>query len=156
MTRKQVTPWLIVPSQASTWTGVELVEADPRIVPTLLAAMEPRKTRSSWLSDADFEVGYDALCKQGVALLMGAREDIIREIRGVRGTEPFTTDTSLESYPVGDYPGAQLADLLRQQEVDGESTAQILVSIRQLIQEQGTDSEELLELLGQIALLLGV
>lgn len=153
MTRTQVTPWYIVPSPASTWTGVELVEADPAIVPTLLAAMEPRKTRSSWVSDADFATGYDALCKQGAALLMGAIEKLQMEVRAARGVDDL--DDSIfdpEADPFFLSLGT-VQDVRRELETANAK----LEAIRLLLEQMGGSEQldELVGLVGQAVVLLG-
>lgn len=85
---------------------------------------------------------------------MGAKEDIIREIRDARGSIPEGADTTLIAYPVGTYPGIQLADVVGSLNTNGESAAFILAQIRSILQSQQESSGNQLEALGLIASLL--
>lgn len=153
----RITPWHRRPSSAAPYVGELLVCADVSCVPLILADLEARKTRALWVSDEDFATGYDALCKQEVALLMDAREDIIREIRGVRGSwENLPTD--LESYPVGAFPGVQLQGIEQAliSNSSGDSAAKLLEDIKGLLASQATADTDQVQLLAQIAALLAV
>lgn len=156
MSRRQVTPWLRTPYPATSWDGVELVEVAPAYVPMLLQDLEPRKAKSLWTSPEQWAIGYDAVCKQQEALLMGAREDIIREIRDTRGSIPEGAPTDLETYPVGTYPGIQIADVVGSLNTNGRSAASILASVESILQAQGEGEGGQLEALLQIVALLSV
>lgn len=57
-----------------------LVAVDTHYIPGMLADLEGRKTRKRWLTDEDWELGYQALCQQGVDLLMPATSAIVESI----------------------------------------------------------------------------
>lgn len=156
MSRRQITPWLRTPFPATSWEGAELVEVDPAYVPMLLQDLEPRKVKSLWTSPEQWAIGYDAVCKQQEALLMGAREDIIREIRSARGSIPPGEPTDLETYPVGSYPGVALADIVGSLNTNGRSAALILSSIETILQTQAEGEGGQLDALLQIVALLSV
>lgn len=136
-------------------TECELVELDAQLVPMLLSAIAGRLGPSHWESEAAYHVGYDRLSRQGAAILMGCKEDIITEIRAARDAEAGHADYATTVNPVGMFPGASLASLVSQQNHAGLTTAQILTEIRDLLAASGEGSAEQLELLGQMVVLLG-
>jgi hypothetical protein len=137
-------------------TDCELVELDTQLVPMLLSAIAGRIGPSHWESEAAYHVGYDRLSRQGAALMLGCKEDIIVEIRAARDAEAGHADYSTTVNPVGMFPGASLASLVNQQNSQGLTTAELLVQIRDNIAASGQASEDQLELLGQLVLLMGV
>lgn len=86
---------------------------------------------------------------------MGCKDDIITEVRALRDSEAGHAPYDTTTHPVGMWPGVSLASLERQQSHSGLTTAQLLTEIRDLLAASGEGSEEQLELLGQIVLLLG-
>ena len=140
----------------------ELCEVATRYVPLVIAAIEGRKARSFWLTPGDHMAAYNHLCAQQAALLMGAKEDIIQEIRDTRGPLNGTDPTDLVSFPVGTFPGFDLASIAIQLNTEGQNVAQLqaaagvkLEEIRVLLEAQaeseGGQLEALLNIVGLLA-----
>lgn len=127
-----------------------------RYVPFVIEALEARKSPAVFETQEDYAIAYNAICAIQWGLLMDAKEDIIQEIRGIRGPGPFDTTT----YPVGTFPGTSLNDI--QDRLGGPFAnidAQLSV-IRGLLEEirdnGGVASEGQLDALLQIVALLSV
>jgi hypothetical protein len=140
-----------------------LVCVPSRYIPQVISAIEGRKPRSFWASDDDYQRGYQALTRFQEALLMDATEQIIVEIRGVRGPVPPATAFDLATYPVGSFPGFTLGTLNQALRTDTATVAQLastssatLEAIRVLLETQATTQGDELGALLQIAALLGV
>lgn len=133
----------------------ELVELDTQLVPAVLSAIAGRLGPSHWESATAWHEGYSRLSWQGVQLLMGCKEDLIIEIRGIRDGTPGHAPYDLSTYPPGMYPGSSLAELGNLLYAAPNSAAELLTEIRDLLAASGEGSAEQLELLGQIVLLLG-
>lgn len=91
----------------------DIAEYNIRIVPTAISALETRKGRTFWLSDAEHIEAVQELSLLQMGLLMGAKRDIIREIRSARGDyygSVQTTDPDIVG--IGLYAGASLNDVL--------------------------------------------
>lgn len=131
-----------------------LVSYPAEYVPVSLAVLEMRKNRALWLSDSDFSNGLQGINHAQWGLLMDARADIIEEIRHARGSIPAGAALDLETYPVGTFPGIQLADIVGSLNTNGESAAFILAEIRTILQAQGTGEQGQLDALLQIVALL--
>lgn len=152
----RVTPWLRPIYPATTYSESVLVGVDARYVPLVIEDLEARKSLALWESDADFAVGYDAICKLEVSLLMDVKEDIIREVRDLRGSYT-TNDTTLAAWPVGTYPGLQLKDLNNSlYNTDGKGVGVLLGEIRDVLLSQGAGEQSELDALLQIVALLSV
>lgn len=136
-------------------TECELVELDAQLVPALLSALAGRAGRSHWEDEAAYLEGYERLSRQGAALLMGCKEDIIIELRSLRDATPSHAPYDLETHPVGLYPGASMAELVNLLYLAPSSTAELLTEIRDLLAASGQGSADQLELLGQMVVLLG-
>lgn len=143
----------------NTTTG-DMAEYDIRIVPLVVGSLETRKARSFFASEADWQRGTLSINRLQESILMGAKEDLIREIRGARGNKFSTVyDTTLAAYPVGSYPGASLNDVLVaiKETPESDSVNEQLTLVVNLLTEirdgGGTaeDFEGILTLLGQIA-----
>lgn len=141
----------------------EVVNVPVRYVPMVLSALETRKARSFWASDDDWYRGLAALATLQRNLLMPCGEDIIREIREARGPLNPGTGSTLEEYPVGDYPGFTLGDVARRLSTGGISVAELqetanarLTEIRDILQAQAAGEGSQLDALLQIVALLSV
>lgn len=141
----------------------EIVNYDMRYVPHTIRALEAQKARSFWVSREDWIRGFQRLTLAQERLLMPCSEDIIREVRALRGS--YTTDdTTLETWPIGTYPGLSLEDLNNAlYGNNGESTGialervnTTLDAIRAVLETQGSTDEDSLAALLQIVALLGV
>lgn len=141
----------------------EIINFDMRYVPHALRALEAQKTRSFWVDRESWIRGFQRLTLAQERLLMPCSEDIIREIRELRGSYS-TDDTTLATWPVGDFPGLSLEDLSNLQYGDDGSTvgqnskeARVLLGeIKTILETQGAGEEGQLEALLQIVALLGV
>lgn len=80
MNKGQATPWLRRVYPAQLYDDDSLVAVDAHYVPLIIADMEARKTPKLWASDAEWAIGYQALCQQGVNLLMPATTAIVDSI----------------------------------------------------------------------------
>lgn len=136
--------------------GCVLADFDARLVPVTLSALETRKGRSFWSDSDDWSEALTELCRAQEALLMSCRDDIIQEIRHLRGSVPPNVPTDLQAYPVGTYPGIQIADVVGSLNTNGESAARILADIRGILQTQGAGEQGQLDALLQIVALLSV
>lgn len=133
----------------------ELVELDTQLVPALLSGIAGRLGPSHWENEAAYLEGYERLSRQGAALLMGCKEDIIVELRALRDSTPGAPAYDTATYPVGMWPGVSMATLVNLLYAEPNSTAELLTQIRDQLAASGEGSADQLELLGQIVLLLG-
>jgi hypothetical protein len=133
-----------------------LLVIDAHFVPLHLRDLEAWKSERLWPGAGNWPTAYDSLCKQGEALLMDVKEEIIQEIRHTRGVIGAPVPLDTETYPVGTYPGIQLADVVGSLNTNGESAAFILGEIRGILLSQGQDEGDQLEALLQIVALLSV
>ena len=80
MNKGQVTPWLRPVYPAQIYESNALVAVDTHYVPMILADLEARKSKSLWVDETEWAIGYQALCEQGVDLLMPATTAIVESI----------------------------------------------------------------------------
>ena len=132
-------------------TAGEIAEINARIVPIALTALETRKARSFWESDADYAVGYNEITLLQRALLMGGVERIVREIRALRNGQ--TTPLADEDYLLNpfDLDLFSIKDLGGFLATNGESAAFILATIRQLLIDSAANDAIDSETLAKIA-----
>jgi hypothetical protein len=91
----------------------DIAEYSVQAVGLLIGALETRKARSFFVASPDWLEAYDQICELQRGLLMGAKRDIIKEIRSARGD--FYGDTQNidpDIVGVGLYAGASLNDVL--------------------------------------------
>lgn len=136
-------------------TDCELVELDAQLIPVLLSALAGRAGPSHWVDREAYLEGYERLSRQGAALLMGCKEDIIVEMRSLRDATPTHAPYDTATHPPGMFPGASMAELVNLLYLAPSSTAELLTEIRDLLAANGQGSAEQLELLGQMVVLLG-
>lgn len=141
----------------------EVVDVPVRYVPMALSALETRKPRSFWFSDQDWYDGLQGLNRMQWGLLMPCSKDIIREIREGRGPLVPGNGSALEDFAVGEYPGYTLGSIATRIGPSGVNlheelvkANQLLTQVRDAIQAQGGNGEDLLEQLQLIAALLAV
>lgn len=141
----------------------ELVNTPIRFAGLQLSALWSRSARSFWASDADWSNGLDGIYLAMRGLLMPCGEDIIREVREARGPLIPGTDSTLDAYPVGDYPGYTLGDVSRRLGNGGPSINErlqeanvTLAQIRDNLAAQGQLDDDILAELVKIAALLAV
>lgn len=146
---------------APEWEECELFTLPVRYVPMALSALETRKARSFWTSQDDWFRGLEGINRMQRGLLMPCGEDIIREIREGRGPLIPGTGSTLEEFPVGDYPGFTLGDVARRIGPAGTDLSQqlgqanvLLQQVRDAILAQENNGEDLLAVLNTIAGLL--
>lgn len=132
-------------------TAGEIAEINARIVPIALTALETRKARSFWASEADYQVGYNEITLLQRALLMGGVERIVREIRALRNGQ--TTPLADEDYLLNpfDLDLFSIKDLGGFLATNGESAAFILATIRQLLIDSAANDAIDSETLAKIA-----
>jgi len=132
-------------------TAGEIAEINARIVPIALTALETRKARSFWLTNEDYERGYNEITLLQRALLMGGVERIVREIRALRNGQ--TTPLADEDYLLNpfDLDLFSIKDLGGFLATNGESAAFILATIRQLLIDSAANDAIDSEVLAQIA-----
>jgi len=136
---------------APTETAGEIAEINARIVPIALTALETRKYRSFWLTDADYERGYNEITLLQRALLMGGIERIVREMRAMRNgqTTPLADqDYLLNPFELDLFSIKDLGGFLA---TNGESAAFILATIRQLLIDSAASDAIDSEVLAKIA-----
>lgn len=126
------------------------------VVPLMLDAIERRKGYVHWADRGIAAEAYNELSRQQWELIMDAKEDIIREIRHARGSIPVGAETTLEAFPVGQFPGIQLADIVGSLNTNGRSAAAILDSIETILETQSAGETGQLDALLQIVALLSV
>lgn len=129
---------------------------DPAYVPIILADLEPRKVRNLWTDEASYQAGYDGIVKQQEALLMGAVDRIISEVRAVREGDATLLefqDPTLDPYTL---PLVSLATLQDQVFISGQDAVDKLEEIRLILEAQGEGEGGQLEALLQIVALLSV
>lgn len=119
-------------------------------VPFAISALETRKGRSFWQSQAQWEEAYQGLTSLQMRLLMDAADRIVNEVRATRNG-PATG--LLERDPTRDPYALQLAslkDIADNTENGPESIATILADIRTAIQQLATaqqaNNEELIRI----------
>lgn len=134
----------------------ELVELDGQLIPALLSAIAGRLGPSHWESPEAWAEGYSRLSWQGAQLLMGCKEDIITEVRALRDGTPTHAPYDLATYPPGTWPGTSLTTISNQLYAEPDTAAELLVQIRDRLDQLDTNDEAVVEGLYQIALLLGV
>lgn len=128
-----------------------LADVPVEYVPHTLSALESRKNRVFWETEADFINGYQGICLMQWGLLMDATNRIINEVRAGRdgpATPASARDPNLDPYEL---PLTSLATINAQLTTGGRSAAQILASIETIIQAQGTSDAEQLQALLRIA-----
>lgn len=157
MTRNYISPWYRARYSVTEWDAQLLCEVSAAYVPTILADLEVRKTPRLSENEAAYALDYQNICEQQVALLMNIGDRIISEVRAGRNgnqTPLEARDPSLDPYEL------DLASLLGINvalvAADGRDVASILQSIEAKIEASGVDSDEILGLLQQVVLLLGV
>lgn len=161
MTTRKVTPLTVGVSFAYPWENTVLPVVSARYVPMVLASLESRKLRFAWVSEADYVLGYDSICRLQEALLMDAADRIISEVRALRDgttTPPALRDPQLDPYTLD---LTTLADIdtsvgVVSTEVINANTAIVgeLQAIRALLEAQG--GEELTEILGKLDILIAL
>lgn len=143
-------------------TTSDLAEYDIRTLPLVVGALETRKASSFYASEADWLRGTLSINRLQKELLMGAKKDIIAEIRHVRGREGGTlAELDIDVVGIGLYAGTQLLDISTKLGPDGFTNLQgelenVNVKLQTLIDNAQTpeDTENILSLLAQIAGLL--
>lgn len=116
----------------------DLAEYSIQSVPMLLGALETRKLRSFYASDADTKEAVEQITKLQKELMMGAKRDLIIELRDLRGDYYGTiTEKDPDIVAIGQYAGASLNDmLLTMREIPATDTVdEHLTAIRDKIQE---------------------
>lgn len=156
MKNRRITPWYRSANSSFPFLASVLVPIDARYIPLSLRDLEAWKSPALWSDPADYAEAYDALCKQGAALLMDVTDRLISEVRATRAG----TDTgALERDPAADPYTLPLPTLgsvqARLTAPDGRTAAEVLVSIEAKIEASGANSEDILEQLQLVALLLG-
>jgi hypothetical protein len=137
----------------------DLVEYPTQLAPTIIEAIITRGARSFWASDLDHKLGLNALAQFGMELLMGAKRDLIKEVRGIRGRDgEDPSEIDIDVVGVGLYSGAQLVDITRKLgptegvTVEGQ-LAGIDDKLQQLI-EAGADPETISGILDGITTII--
>lgn len=150
-------PWYRGRNFSEEWSGAVFVNLSPYYIRLSLRDLEAYKTRALWVSEADFTEAYDALCKQGAALLMDATDRIVREIRALRNgnTTPLADqDPALDPFALG------LVHLARLENAYYGANGSLGQAFDRLIQLQeeanAGDEESLAELLKIAAIIVGV
>ena len=64
-----------------------LVEIDVALVPLVAGALRPFEQRYSWVSDADYEQGYNAFARLQADFMGKCLEKLQMEIRAMRGVD---------------------------------------------------------------------
>lgn len=157
MNRRNITPWFRESISASVHRATVLCAVDARYVPLHLLDLEAWKNPALWKNGSDYATAYDALCKQGVALLMDVTDRLISEVRATRwgpltpepAKDPEADPYTLDLPHLGTIGAALVAP-------DGRTAAQVLADIEAKIVAGETDTDALLEQVQLIALLLGV
>lgn len=132
-----------------------LLDIDKSLLPLVAGALKHFEFREAWLTEQDYEQGYNAFAQLRETFMGKCLEDIITEIRTMRGSV-VTSDTSLETFPVGTYPGVSLMSLKYTLTSSDETlqAGEALQQIRNILQAQETGNQDVLEALGQIVALL--
>lgn len=161
MTTRRVTPLTVGRSSAYPWVNTVLPEVSARYVPMVLASLESRKLAFAWETPADYELGYDSICRLQEALLMDAADRIVSEVRALRAgqaTPVDARDPQLDPYTL-DLPSlgnlnTSLLDLTTEQQVSNDAIVGELQAIRALLEaEAGGD---LTEVLGKLDILIAL
>jgi hypothetical protein len=126
----------------------------------VLSDLEPRKQAYFWNSPAEHEIGYEAVCRLGAALLMGIEDRLISEVRSLRDgpltpladrdplADPYTLAlTSLNTL------NTSAQDLITSVELGTTDTVAKLEEIRALI---ATDSGDLTDVLSKLDILIAL
>lgn len=150
---KRVTPWHRPIVTVAPWEGSVLVQADASFVPVMIAELEPRKAAHFYPTNELHRVGYDAVCKTQEALLMDVYTGLVREIRALRGVDEL--DAGYDD-PATD-PFSLRMGHIEKVAVELEGSRALLQEIRDQLANQQSPEElaDIVEQLGQIALLLG-
>lgn len=157
MSKSSASPWYRGRAFGEEWVGEVFVTLSPSYIRLSLRDLEAYKTPALWVTNADWLVGYDAICKQGASLLMDATDRIVREIRALRDgvdTPLAEQDPALDPFTLG---LTSLRDIEETQLDPAGTTAQILARIEalQTAANQG-DAESLEELLRIGAIIAGI
>lgn len=157
MSRSSASPWYRDRAFGEDWSGDVLVALSPYYIRMSLRDLEAYKTPALWVTEADWLVGYNAVCAQGASLLMDATDRLVREIRALRDgvdTPIAEQDPALDPFTLG---LTSLRDIEETQLDPAGTTAAILARIEQLqtAANQG-DAESLEELLRIGAIIAGV
>lgn len=161
MTTRRVTPLTVGRSSAYPWENTVLPVVSARYVPMVLASLESRKLAFAWETPADYELGYDSICRLQEALLMDAADRIVSEVRALRAgqvTPVEARDPQLDPYTL-DLPSlgnlnTSLLDLTTEQQVSNDAIVGELQAIRALLEaEAGGD---LTEVLGKLDILIAL
>lgn len=131
-------------------------------IPATLQELDYRARPFIYLSRDEWIAARKQIRRAQLSLLEDAAEGIKKEIRSLRGNDDGTAyDPLTDTLDWGLFPGTALNELdisiqfatsptdIRRLQYD------LLVQIRDLIQAQGTNSDDIEALLGQIILLLG-
>jgi hypothetical protein len=131
-----------------------LCDIPAKVIPTALSSLETRKNRSFWVDEDAFSRAYQEITRTQWELLMDASEKIIIELRHLRGSYD-TDDLSLETWPVGTFPGLQLETINNSlYNTDGKGVGILLGEIRDILATQGQGEQGQLDALNAIVALL--
>lgn len=94
-------------------TPSDISEYPTQLAPIIVDSLLTRRNRSFWASELDHQRGLQEINLYLIGVLMGAKEDIIREVRDARGNYyGQVLDSSTQAHTIGAYPGTSLNDIL--------------------------------------------
>lgn len=150
MSKPRASPWYRPTGFGDEWEGKVLVQLSPEYIALTLRDLEAYKTRALWVTDADYAVAYQALCKQGASLLMDIGDRLIREIRATRDgqdTPMAARDPQIDPFTLDLFT---LRDIAGRLSTNEESAAFILGQIRDALKSED-DGETAFNVLRAIA-----
>lgn len=142
------------PQNAPSYEHDEFVSVPERYIPSIVEAIEARKTTGVFEPGVTFETGYNALCKAQWELLNMQGELIRRAIFYQMG---YPRDVVLadDGFPAVELPEATLFAIRTRLGDPGDATLYSrLEAIRQLLEAQGVSEGGQLDALLQIVALL--
>lgn len=125
-----------------------------RYVPSIVSALETRKARSFWATDADFYRAYQVYTEVQMSLLNDCSEKIVNNIIALRGAGPTQPRDPVTGVPLVSPSGSTLVDiysaLVRDETTlidEAISTNTTLGEIKTILQSQGGNDEDILNTL---------
>lgn len=132
-----------------------------RYVPSIISALETRKTRSFWSTQEDFIRAYEVLNEVQLMLLQGCADEIVNNIIALRGIDPSAARDEIYGVPLAPPQGTSLLDVFATFQGTAGTPGEALGAIAQSTEETaisvreglGTDGDDL-AFLSQLLLLI--
>ena len=133
-----------------------LVPIDAALVPFISAALMKFQERGVWATFNDYTLGYNAFAELQADMAGRCVERLILEIRALRGGSSLAENWRDPEADPAQLGLSTIGGLVLEEARTGDGVQDVLAKLEEirLLIEAGGNSEEILEQLGQIAVLL--